>query len=441
MVQDIIDRLLVQNPWWEKKKVPEALIGEPRGVDLERLLAYKEVKVITGVRRSGKSTLLLQLISRLLQKNTKPENILLLNFDFDPFKDVSLDEVMESYLEAVGTSARETHLFLDEVHMRDDWPRWVRRLYDLQEVKQIFITDSSSRLLQGEYARILTGRMMTKILMPLSFREFLSFKGFRYEPRHVSHETKAIIRRHLREYLQYGGFPEVFSKDEYGKQILLREYFSGIIHKDVAERFNVNPTKVGEIAEYLLTCFSSPVSLRSLRNNFGVGVGTASKYMSTLEEVFLFSFLRKYSPSLKTQIKDIKKTYCIDSGFLNIVGFKLTENFGRIAENTVYLELKRQQHQNPGRQVYYYRNHQQREVDFVVKEGLRVKQLIQVCWSIKDPKTKKREAESLHNAGKELKCKNLLIITEDYENIEKASNAKITYKPLWKWLLEDKRDL
>jgi predicted AAA+ superfamily ATPase len=436
MNQNITNRLVNQNPWWAERKVPADLVGQPRSIDLARLLDYREIKVITGVRRSGKSTLLFQTINHLINKGIAPDNILLLNFDFDSFRGITLDDLFKGYLEASGAPPTETHIFLDEVHFRDDWQRWVRRLYDMREVKQIFITDSSSRLLSGEYAKILTGRIITKILYPLSFKEFLTFKGIVYEPRYITLKSEAAVKRSLREFMQYGGFPEVVQKDEYGKQLMLKEYFSNILHKDIGERFRVNQTKISEVAEYLLSCFSSPVSLRAIRNNFGVGVGTASKYTAALEEVFLYSFLRKYSPSLKTQIKDIKKVYCIDAGIINTAGFNLSENIGRVAENTVYLELKRRQQQNPSQQLYYHRDQQQKEVDFVVKENLKIRQLIQVCWSTQDQKTEKREAEAILKAGRQLKCANLLIITEDEEKTEKTNNTTINYTPLWKWLIQ-----
>ena len=439
MNQDLNNRLLAQNPWWEKKKIPETLTGKPRAAELDRLLAYKEIKVLTGVRRSGKSTLLFQIIDKLLKDGTKPENILFINFDFDSFKNSSLNDLMKAYVDATGAQATESYVFLDEVHRRGDWPSWVRRLYDMQEVKQIFITDSSSKLITGEYAQTLTGRIMTRILYPLSFNEFLAFKEFTFDPKYVSATTEAHIKRNLKEYMQYGGFPEVVGKDEYGKHILLKEYFTNIIYKDVAERFKADPAKVYEIAEYALSCTSSPVSLRSIRNNFGVGIGTASKYMAALEEVSLFSFLRKYSSSVKSQIKDVKKAYPIDTGFLNAPGFKFTENAGKTAENTVFIELKRRQQQKPGRQLYYYRDYDQKEVDFVVKEGLKIAQLIQVCWDPAEPKTKKRETEALLTAGEELKCKNLHMITADHEATEKHDKKQIKYTPLWTWLLEKQK--
>jgi predicted AAA+ superfamily ATPase len=148
--------------------------------------------------------------------------------------------------------------------------------------------------------------------------------------------------------------------------------------------------------------------------------------------------VKVFSKSIKKQEKVPRKVYCIDCGLPNVVGLRFSENIGRLAENLVFLELIQEHFKNPLVEVYYWKDYSGREVDFVVKSGLEVKQLIQVCWNVEDEKTKEREVTALLKAMDEFKLKEGLVITEDYEDKEARNEKIITYKPLWKWLLGEK---
>lgn len=149
-----------------------------------------------------------------------------------------------------------------------------------------------------------------------------------------------------------------------------------------------------------------------------------------MQEAYLIYFINKFSYSLKKQEINPRKVYCIDSGLINIVGFRFIENFGRLYENLVFLSLM----QN-GKEVYYYKS--RGECDFIIRKKQRIIQLIQVCYNFNDIDTKKREIDSLLEASTELKCNNLLIITDEEEKEEKVKGKKIKYIPLWKWLLKE----
>ncbi len=165
---------------------------------------------------------------------------------------------------------------------------------------------------------------------------------------------------------------------------------------------------------------------------------TVEKYLDYLEESFIFFNLRRFSYKVKEQLSSIKKIYCIDNGFIHAKAFQSSKNIGALYENIVAIELKKQELQCKIT-FYYWKNPQQEEVDFVVKEGIQIKQLIQVCYDLNNSGTKNREIRALLKAGEELHCKNLIIITSDKEGEEEHEwfgiKAKIMYIPLWKWLL------
>jgi len=232
MVAEVVEALKVQNPWWETKEVPLELIGYKRDLDLKEFLKIREIKLITGVRRGGKSTLFYQLIKELISEGTDPTSVLFINFDFNKFKGYSLDKVFQDYLELTGVNPKEVYLFLDEVHHRDDWVPWVRRNYDLRTIKQIFIIDSSSKLMEKEYSKLLSGRNVKIVVFSLSFTEYLRFADIQIDDiKLVSSRTEAKIKSVLRDYLKFGAFPEVFFKSEQFKYKVLKDYFDDIINK------------------------------------------------------------------------------------------------------------------------------------------------------------------------------------------------------------------
>jgi hypothetical protein len=233
----------------------------------------------------------------------------------------------------------------------------------------------------------------------------------------------------LKEYAAYGGFPEVVLKEKNFKNILLNQYFTDIINKDIVNRYNTNSTKTFDLAKYLLTNISSLFSFRSARAATGLGMETIEKYTSFITESYLVNFMPFFSYSLKIQNQYPKKVYCIDTGLRNVVSFKFSEDMGRIAENLVFIELKRR-----GKEVYYWKG--EHEVDFVIKENLKPEGLIQVSWNIEDKKTKIREINGLTEAMNEFNLSDGLIITGDYSGEERIDDNTIKYVPLWKWLLD-----
>jgi hypothetical protein len=433
--EEILEILLDWN-FWRK----DLYIGKEREMYLKKALKFLNTNMILsiiGIRRAGKSILMRQIAEKLIGSGTKKENILIVNFEdrrFTGFDLKLLDEVYETYEEELNPE--HVILFLDEVHRVKGWERWVRTFHELRKGK-IIISGSSSRLLKSELSSLLTGRHLDICVFPLSFREFLDFKGLRLESKLDLIENKRKIVRLLREYLEFGGFPEVVLS-EVKKEILLN-YSDDIITKDIVERYKVRKIdKLKTLAKFYLTNVSSYITFSSLESPLKLSSDTIEKFSQYLEEVFMVFFVKMFHPSLKNQEKAPRKVYCVDTGLCNAIGFKLTENYGRLMENLVGITLKRKSTVYPNYEVYYWKEYgktEGKEVDFVLKEGLKVKQLIQVTYASGKDEIEKREIKSLLKASKELKCKDLLVITWDYEEEEEIKEKKIKFIPLWKWLL------
>ena len=276
----------------------------------------------------------------------------------------------------------------------------------------------------SELATVLTGRHV--VVSPLDFKEFLLFKSIEIKDELDLISKKIEIKGALSEWVESGGFPEVVLSEE-KKQLLLR-YFEDVITRDVEKRHKVRKgEKLKTLAKFYLTNIGNPITFSSLSKFLKISKNTIEKFSTYLEEAYLLFFIKKFS--FKEQEKSPRKVYSVDTGLANAIGFRFSENRGRLMENVVALELLRKKSLNPGLEFYYWKDYYKNEVDFVVKEGLDVDQLIQVTYAT--DKVEERETKSLIKASKELKCKNMIIITRDYEGMVDG----IRCLPLWKWLL------
>ena len=167
---------------------------------------------------------------------------------------------------------------------------------------------------------------------------------------------------------------------------------------------------------------------------FGVSLDLIRQYIGYIEASYLTFSVSMFSYSLKEQNINPRKVYCIDTGLRNVVGFKFSEDYGRLYENIVFVELKRRLSESLS-DIFYWKNKRGKEVDFIVKEGLKTKEVIQVCWNVEDKKTKEREVEGLLEALKEFKLKEGSVITEAFEGEEIIGKKKVKFIPLWKWAL------
>ncbi|MBU1199584.1 MAG: ATP-binding protein [Nanoarchaeota archaeon] len=424
----VFENLKEWNIWWAKGNIKDLSgINREKTKEITNLLSLKQIKTLAGIRRSGKSTILYQIIEKLLTK-AKPENILFINMEDEALLEADFDKIIESYFENVFPEGG-IYLFIDEIQHRNKWEFWVKTQYDLKKFKQIFISGSSSSLLLSDYASLLTGRQLSFLITPLSFKEFLSFKKFDYNLKFITKRQKAKIKALLKEYLMYGGFPEVVLEKE--KHRILVEYYNNIIDKDIIARYNLEERKVKDLARYILSNISSLHSYKRLASLVSLSPTTVTSYLNYIENAFLITQVPIFSYKIKDHLQYPRKIYCADVGLANIIAFQFSSNLGKLYENLVFLELKRKNNE-----IYYWKSKQQEEVDFVIKKGLKIKELIQVCYNLNNQDVKKREIKALLKAMNAFKIKKGLIITDDFSGEEEFDNKKIIFKPLWLWLLQ-----
>lgn len=341
-----------------------------------------------------------------------------------------LNDLLEVYFEIYpDNGTKKVWFFLDEVQVVPDWERFVRTLVDMENMN-VFVTGSSSKLMSTEIATSMRGRSLTYDVYPFSFAEVL--KADRVEHgKYLSSTQKAKIVRKLEDYVKYGGYPEtVVYREEWER--ILREILDVTIFRDIVERYDVKNIKVLKI--FLNAIFNSKEFSIHKFFNFLKSQGTklSKNTLYNYFEYFVDSFivfpLRRFSYSYKDVESSIPKIYLVDNGLLSLQGIR---DRGRLIENIVFVELKRK----GVRDLFYFRSTSDREVDFVIRDGKTVKELIQVCYDIDNFSTKERETRALLGGSKELNCDNLLIITWDYEAEEDVSGKMIKYVPLWKWLI------
>lgn len=440
MNKRIVKEVIKEFQEWE---LPEAL---PREIDVPS--SPQKIIAIVGPRRSGKTYLLFWLIKKLLSENISAEQIIYFNFD-DPrllpcdAKDIEL--ILEAYRELYPEHRKKiNYLFFDEIQNVKDWEIGVRRIYDTRKFR-IFLTGSSSKLLSKEIATQLRGRAISFEILPFSFREILSAKGIELERNIASSMERFSITKCLNEYLKVGGFPEVVLEENSDLKLrILKEYLETMFFKDLVERYHVkNQALLRELMKFLTTntanLFSLNAFYRWIKSTYPVTKRTLLNYVAYLEDTGLFFLVRKFSYSLKEQTQTPRKCYIVDIGLRSAYGFKFSEDEGRNLENTVFIELQRRKAKNPLMEIFYWQDYKKREVDFVIKQGKTIEQLIQVCAKIDDFRIKEREIGALVKASEQLKCNNLSVITFDYEKEEEINGKKVAFKLIWQWLLEGEK--
>ncbi len=411
----------------EKFKKSKIIEREPEKNRLKKFLFHPNILAILGVRRCGKSIFSWQIFSSLSDKA-----FAYINFDDERLADIKtedLDKILQAFYELYGKIER---MILDEPQNVEKWELFVNRL---RRTKSLIITGSNSKLLSGELSTHLTGRYIDFNLFPFSFREFLDYKGFKIEKdTFYSVSEIAQIKSFLEEYIKIGGFPEVYIL---GREILSRIY-ADIIEKDILKRYKIKRKETFKrVARYLISNISSEFTMRKLSHIFEIkDVHTLKNWLGALEDSYLLFVLERYSPKLKQQEIAPKKIYCIDTAMADVISFKISENIGKLMENLVAVELlRRKSYWQNNWEIYYYKDHQQREIDFLIKEGSEIKNLIQVSFINTIEEMEKKEIDFLKKASSLLKCKNLSIITWDYEEELNINKIKIKFIPLWKWLL------
>lgn len=413
-------------------------IGIVRKTYIERfksLSGSNQVITVTGPRRAGKSYLMRQMGSELMKKGIKKENLLYANFEDPRLTSLDtklMDQIFLTFKEFLAPKGEVT-VFMDEVQEVEGWEKWIRMMHELKKAKLV-ISGSNAKLLSRELGTLLTGRHLDLAVFPLSFREFLEFKGVAKIDKLDLVSLETDIKGFLRQYIEFGAFPEVVLSEQ--KKEILLSYFEDLVEKDLLRRFKVRkPEEMKSLIKYYLSNAGNLITFSSVKKFLKLTASTVEKFSGYFEDVYLVFFLKRFSFKVREQEKSPRKVYAIDTGLCNTISFRFSENIGRLIENIVFLELHRRQTEQPGMELYYWKDVHHREVDFIVKKGQKISELIQVCWNLNEPNTKDRETRSLFKAMDELGKEEATIITEEYEAVEDIKGKKITYIPLWKWLL------
>ena len=421
----------------ERKDLYYVLFEQQKEMNLEsnfikreltkKVLSFLNLKlpiIITGVRRSGKSTLL-YLIKNELKLEDK--EFIYINFNDERLTDFLIKDFQKILDFLEEEDFRDNCIILlDEIQETKDWEKWVDRI---KNKHQIFITGSNSKLLSKEISTILTGRSVNVSLYPFSFQEFLNARNIETNNWKIDLKIQAKLRKYFNEFFSMGGIPKVIVDND---KRLLRENYENILYRDIIKRFNKNLEKpIKEISVYLSSNISNEVSLRALSKTIQIkNLSTLKSILESFENSFLFFFVNKFDFSVRKQIQNPRKVYCIDNGFITEIGFRLSENKGKILENLVFIELKRN-----GKEIYYLS--EKKECDFVIRNGAKINEAIQVCYEFNN-KNKERELGGLLEVLKRFNLKKGLILTYNQEDELNIENKKIFIKPVWKWILENK---
>ena len=414
--ETITSLLLEQNKPQQalEQTVPREITGQVKRT------AEQNISIISGIRRSGKSTLLRQ----LQRQEQRPQ--LYVNFDDDRFIEFTVQDFQKLLEASIETIGEPDVFFFDEIQNIKGWERFVRRLHD--NGKTIYVTGSNATMLSKELGTHLTGRHITTPLYPFSFKEFLTFKNKRFDNDKPTPTERANLKKLFNEYAKTGGIPKYV---RYAEEEYLRTLYKDILYRDIITRFNVNNEKA--LKETVYHCMSNvgkEVSYNSLKKLTGLSSATTIKeYLEYVESTYLLFQLNRFNHSLKKQIYANKKIYAVDQAISRIIGFRPTDDMGRILENIVFIQLKRE-----NKEIYFHK--QKQECDFLIREGYRITQAIQVCHRL-DENNRKRETQGLAEAMGTHKLKEGILLTyDDNEKTITEQKKTIHVMPVWKWLLK-----
>jgi len=429
-VNSLFELLTSLNPWWNGQDFDTGRTRTRYFSKIQRYLETKEIIVLSGVRRSGKTTLLFQIVKHLITiQKVSPRNILFVNCDEQDISALknAISNVVDTYRKEIAAKGT-LYLVFDEIQNIKGWERAIKSLYDRKNYK-IIISGSSSYLLDSQLSPLLSGRYFSVPVFPLDFREYLSFHDIEIsnDPVNLAAHKYEILTM-LKQYLREGGFPiVVLQKEELTKQDYLRAYYDSIIYRDIIRINEVrNQKALSDLLHYLFTNIASPYSYRRLKEMLGIDLEAVKDYIHFAEMAKILFEVQHFAYSLRAQSRPNKKIYCIDNGLRNVVSFRFSEDEGKLAENLVFVDLIR-----TGASPYYWKK--KKEVDFVIKSADNTLTAINVCYTDDIPD---REVASLQEFEKEFgkTVKDRIILTKDLE--EKRDG--ISYIPLWKWLILEK---
>ncbi|MFW5856983.1 MAG: ATP-binding protein [Planctomycetota bacterium] len=416
--------------------------GVPRRLALDTVPG--KAAVCIGVRRSGKSTYLFQVIQGLLDSGVSIENVLYLNFFDDRLHGLQggdLGLVADAYYSIYPEkkNAETVVCFFDEIQAVPGWEPFVDRLMRTEDC-EVYLTGSSARMLSKEIATQMRGRALSWELFPFSFREFLDARGIDADGS-LSTKKQLLVRKAFDAYWETGGFPEVVDLGRHLRVKTHQEYFQVILFRDLVERHDIShPKAVSDLAHWLADNTASLYSINKLTGylkalGHKVPKASVSDYLEWFEDAYFFFSVRLFDASLSRSQANPKKIYCIDQALVTSVSSGTLLNAGHLLENLVFTALRRL---HP--EIYYVRTRSGREVDFVVPDFTgasgRTRALFQVCASLVEPRTRKREVMALAEAMGEHGLETGTIVTRNEEERIEVDSGRIRVVPAWRFLLE-----
>jgi hypothetical protein len=378
-------------------------------------LKTKKVIAVVGIRRSGKTYLLFQTIKELMANKVPMDRIIYINFEDDrlfPVKLQGMDHILNAYYELYPENiTAPKYIFLDEIQHINNWEKYVRRIFDTENIT-IYITGSSSALITQKISTALRGRVIHYEVFPLSFQEILQIKNIQIKPYLTSSEAK--MSHALTDYISWGGFPEVvIETDNNIRSKILKEYADLMFYKDLVEQFSL---KNQYLLKYLLKhMITNPAALCSINKLFqtlksqGLSLSKNSlyEYLEYLQQVNILFVTEKYSKSLRVKQQNPSKYYIIDTGLMQIFGIEKHQNIGSKLENIIYLHLRTCENV---KEIFYYQN--KYETDFLYHTDNK-SYFINVSDTVHSIETATRETRSLMNAQKQYpETKSFLVLNE-----------------------------
>jgi hypothetical protein len=412
--------------------------GVPRRLRIGAV--HGKAAVCIGVRRSGKSTYMFQVIQRLMDSGIPRQSILYVNFFDDRLHNLrqeNLGLIAEAYysLYPEKKNAETVYCFFDEIQAAPGWEPFVDRLMRTEDC-EVYLTGSSAKMLSKEIATQMRGRALSWEMFPFSFREFLDCKGIAGEGA-LSTKKRLLVRKAFEEYWETGGFPEVAGLDRHLRIKTHQEYFQTVLFRDLVERHDVShPKAVTDLAHRLVDNTASLYSVNSLTGylkslGHKAPKSAVSDYVTWFEDAYFLFTVRIFDASRARSNTNPKKIYCVDHALVTSVSSGILVNSGHLLENLVFTALRRLYPD-----IYYYKTKTGREVDFIVPMRGRSRMLVQVCESLAEPQTRKRETAALSEAMVELGMKTGTIVTRNEDERIDAGGGTIEVIPAWRYLLD-----
>lgn len=411
--------------------------GVPRRVVVSNVPG--KATVCIGVRRSGKSTFMFQLMKKLQDSGVSRQNILYLNFFDDRLHRLQHDNlgvILEAYfsLYPEKKNVEKVYCFFDEIQVVPGWELFVDRLMRMEKC-EVYLTGSSAQMLSREIATQMRGRALTWEMFPFSFQEFLDYKGIESDGP-LSTKKRLTIQKAFDEYWETGGFPEVAGLDRRLRIKIHQEYFNAMLFRDLVERHDIShPKAVTDLAHWLV---DNTASLYSINNLTGylkslghkVPKSAVSDYLEWFEDAYVLFTVRIFDASLARAKTNPKKIYCVDNALVTSITSGILVNSGHLLENLVFTALRRV---TPD--IFYYKTRTGLEVDFITGRQGPSRMLVQVCESMADQKTRKRETTALAEAMAEMKLSHGIVVTRNEEEQIQVDSGTIDVLPAWRFLL------